>query len=468
MKISKKQKILLLSVLIFFAIILLIYLNKDKIISIIANNQNKEASYEPTLVSQPTLANILNDDYFNIDGIINYRNKTTLNITLYVESTYCIRTVECNSQTFSNEENENWLQINFDINEVDFYSQLPISITMASDEVFQYALQLQYLKLPNTAPSVPNIVASPPNELITSTTNLTLTANNSSDEENDSFTYVWEGRTAETSTYAANPNSSYTTYNVKVKAVDQWGYSSDWTTYTFYVSDTPITPKIGDFVNYSAGDWTPDDMKLLGVSFNEDETAITSYGSYYGGPWANAGNLRFGRFTCFDDQVVEGSITKSKDESYFSKTSNKGWQILSLNSDGTINEIVHAGTPELHTGFYPGSQGGNIALNSFNRNWNMYATSKFAQSAYYVPSYITSFDRYHSVRCIGVSYYYPYGQHSGYLYIVSASGEAGYYNYASGPVGVRPAVKLKAGVRIDGDPSAVHNSYDKAWKLTFE
>lgn len=262
MKFFKRVKVLVL-VVILVLLGIFIYLNKAKVVSIFGNNQDKEAAYSPSLVSEPTRTTLLDFGSTKVDGIINSRNKTTINITLFATSDYCIKTIEFNSQTYSNEEKENWLTLNFDIDEVDFYDRFNIKLTMASGEVYESVLDLKYLKLPNTAPSTPTISSSAISTNIKLRTRLTLTASNSSDAENDSFSYVWEGRNAETSTYSAGPHT------VRVKAVDEYGYSSDWATYSFNVAN--VTPPV---LNYTKNNDRSFDLSYNGSSLMKDFMSI--------------------------------------------------------------------------------------------------------------------------------------------------------------------------------------------------
>jgi hypothetical protein len=84
----------------------------------------------------------------------------------------------------------------------------------------------------NSAPTTPVITRSPSGNSVAPGTAVTITAS-SSDPDGDSFTLVWEGRPAETSTsYPLGKNV------VRVKAVDSTGAESPWAAVIFFVADS--------------------------------------------------------------------------------------------------------------------------------------------------------------------------------------------------------------------------------------
>src|SRR5574344_1109686 len=89
--------------------------------------------------------------------------------------------------------------------------------------------------------------------------------------------------------------------------------------------------KVGDFVNYTAGSWT-----------SEEISSLSTNKLYSGaGEPTNEHAFEFGGYKAGD------SRDKSIETSYGGKTEySSGWRVLSLNSDGSINTIIHAGTPE--------------------------------------------------------------------------------------------------------------------------
>lgn len=78
--------------------------------------------------------------------------------------------------------------------------------------------------------------------------------------------------------------------------------------------------KVGDFINYSVGNWTNADIDLLG--------------NLYSGTSFPKKCMNFGGF----------GVGISKDSSIYNTTYKTGWRILSTNSDGSVN-IMHAGLP---------------------------------------------------------------------------------------------------------------------------
>lgn len=78
--------------------------------------------------------------------------------------------------------------------------------------------------------------------------------------------------------------------------------------------------KVGDFINYSVGNWTNTDISMLG--------------SLYSGTSFPKKCMNFGGF----------GVGISKDSSIYDTTYKTGWRILSTNSDGSVN-IMHAGLP---------------------------------------------------------------------------------------------------------------------------
>lgn len=104
---------------------------------------------------------------------------------------------------------------------------------------------------------------------------------------------------------------------------------------------------VGDFVNYSLGNWTDEDIRKIG--------------DLYSGTSLPSSNGKFGGF--------ETAISKDSSITPYGTDKNfyDGWRVFSKNSDGTIN-IMHAGTPE---GFY--NSGGNNRNTLENvRDWSMY------------------------------------------------------------------------------------------------
>ena len=114
--------------------------------------------------------------------------------------------------------------------------------------------------------------------------------------------------------------------------------------------------KVGDFVNYSVGNWTEED--------------IGKVGSYYQGAALPTTVEKFGGF----------GVGQSKDSCINPNTNGTnvysgGWRIISKLEDGTV-KIIHAGTPEAYN--IPRSVHndsglrGSINIIGGYRNWSMY------------------------------------------------------------------------------------------------
>lgn len=117
-----------------------------------------------------------------------------------------------------------------------------------------------------------------------------------------------------------------------------------------YISDTV---QIGDFVNYSAGQWTQSDIEKMGELYEGSSlpTVLRKFGGF--------------------------EIGTSKDESIstWRNLQNKysgGWRVLSKNDDGSVN-IIHAGTPEgyLSSSGYENVKASMEVLTEL-RDWSMY------------------------------------------------------------------------------------------------
>lgn len=83
----------------------------------------------------------------------------------------------------------------------------------------------------NSAPTAPVITRTPSGNSVPPGTPVTIKAT-SSDPDGDAFTFVWEGRNAETQSYPLGRNM------VRVKAVDSAGAESPWAAIVFFVADS--------------------------------------------------------------------------------------------------------------------------------------------------------------------------------------------------------------------------------------
>lgn len=238
-------------------------------------------------------------------------------------------------------------------------------------------------------------------------------------------------------------------------------------------SDTNIasTVQVGDFVNYSAGNWTTTDIEKLGTLY-AGEALPTSSNPY-----------RFGGFKVGDSK--DASITPYKP---YANTFSQGWRVLSIDGD-TVN-IIHAGTPE---GYYHSNKinsaykseyilnsnttntnvTGDIKSGVTPRDWSMYENTTYAVAGsarsvtydemYNVTGSTAATDN--TLRKTGSYYWLPRAGSSIYLYYVDGDGSM---NGSSGNCfGVRPVVSLKSGIKVTakvGDTT--HTTYETAWQLS--
>ena len=210
----------------------------------------------------------------------------------------------------------------------------------------------------------------------TKTTQITI-KNEDEIEEVDSYS------SNKTNIATVDENGTVTGVAIGTATITITGKSTATKTVNVEVTKLEV-PEEGDYVDYTAGNWTVEDMELLGVTFNEAKTEITSNGSMYSNPCTWSDKLTFSGFTCFSANVVQNTMTNSKDQGIIPRddggTVASGWRILSLNSNGTIKEIIHAGTPEeFNVWEKPGDKALTILLTT--RNWSMYVNNSFAVSA---------------------------------------------------------------------------------------
>lgn len=86
-------------------------------------------------------------------------------------------------------------------------------------------------KISSSAPTRPVIERTPNGNSVVPGTPVTITAN-STDEDGDEITYVWEGRELQTQSYPLGKNV------VRVKAIDSTGAESPWAAIVFFVMDS--------------------------------------------------------------------------------------------------------------------------------------------------------------------------------------------------------------------------------------
>lgn len=233
---------------------------------------------------------------------------------------------------------------------------------------------------------------------------------------------------------------------------------------TVKVDQYSVALKAGDFVNYTAGDWT--------------EEEITALGSLYAGedlPTSSTPN-QFGGFKVGDSK--DASITPY---STYANTYS-GWRVLS-NTDGVI-KIVHAGTPEGYYHPYGTPYGTNTGykseyiLNSSTKNsniteaikaevsktrdWSMYENTNLAESGTahcLTYSEIIGFSTSDTVRKTGSYYWLANAYESDHLRGISYDGDGSLYDLYDFCFGVRPVVSLKSNIQITGGSGTSADPY---------
>ncbi len=237
-----------------------------------------------------------------------------------------------------------------------------------------------------------------------------------------------------------------------------------------------ILPKIGDFVNYSAGLWSEDEITDLQMAELYSSTNTTGALPDSSTPYM------FGGFKAGDSK--DNSITPYSTDT---NTYASGWRILSFNNDGTINEIIHAGTPEAY--YNPNSTnsayksqyilGGGINSNGASawaytnvsmRDWSMYVNSNYYGTSAKSVTYeqMLSFTGLNSstsntIRNIHTYYWFPKASTNKILWCGSPDGNL--TDCLINCMGIRPVVTLEDGIKVEGTGSK-HDTYETRWTLT--
>ena len=210
--------------------------------------------------------------------------------------------------------------------------------------------------------------------------------------------------------------------------------------------------EIGDFVNYSLGNWTEED--------------ISKIGDLYSGTSAPSSE-KFGGF----------GIENTKDGNVNTETKYSGWRVLSKNLDGTVN-IIHAGAPESYYCGY--AKALDCAKNLKYRDWSMYEdcstnsvnTSYAVEGSAHCLTYQEAYDitknenvTTNTLRAINTEYY---------IFKSLEGGEGAPYVTSTGKIGthygnkrVRPVVTLKAEVKATANNAdTTHTTFETAWKIS--
>lgn len=225
--------------------------------------------------------------------------------------------------------------------------------------------------------------------------------------------------------------------------------------------------KVGDFVEYSVGNWTKEDIEKVGT--------------YYFGSSAPNTYEKFGGFGegMSKDEVIEVNWNNGVKNLY-----SGGWRILSRNNDGTI-KIIHAGTPEAYR--IPRSMhNSNNLQNSIRilgtlRDFSMYedcstnsVNTNFSieGSAHCVTDKeILAIGSTSDLRAIGVqyNYYYQISIGSPYWFLRSIGPQGHDWDTSLENIGIRPVVTLKAEIQAtakEGDTT--HDTVETAWQLRLD
>lgn len=214
--------------------------------------------------------------------------------------------------------------------------------------------------------------------------------------------------------------------------------------------------EIGDFVNYSVGNWTQADMEKLGTMYSgtSEPTAQGKFGMFNVGMSKDSSINTYGSYT---NQFANG------------------WRVLSKNADGTIN-IIHAGTCEA---YYSSSNnavaGANLLKNL--RDWSMYedCSTDSVNTSYAVAgsahcltkSEMNIIATNNSIRNIGVYYWTSDVEGSNAVCFYTSKGLV--TGGGNGSFGIRPVVMLKSTVKVEAQAGqTTHTTPATAWNLILE
>lgn len=215
------------------------------------------------------------------------------------------------------------------------------------------------------------------------------------------------------------------------------------------------TVQVGDFVNYSVGNWTAEDIQKLGSNYNGKTipTVAFKFGGY------EAGNSK-------DDGVHwSGTIYCT------------GWRVLSKNEDGTIN-LIHSGTPEiLMTPFTENRSEVESGIEGLGtRNVSMYedSSTNSVSTNFAVPNsahWLTTaeFNSMDStLQLDNISTYYHYEIYNRVTwYSVMCGSATGTSGGGGNTVGLRPVVTIKNNIKATAkEGQTTHNTPETAWQLT--
>lgn len=218
-----------------------------------------------------------------------------------------------------------------------------------------------------------------------------------------------------------------------------------------------IMVSVGDFVNYSAGNWTQEDIAKLGNLYTGTSEPIEH---------CKFGGVGVGR-------SKDASMNYKKETNLYSS----GWRVLKVNTNGTI-VIVHAGTTELFRVENTSSKPNAGTILKSSRDWSMYEDcSTDAVSTNYAiagtarifgVNDVKTLSQENNLRRINHSYWLDVNNYGGPgLGQVLSTGKDGSTAYAA--KGIRPIVTLKAEIKATAiDGQTTHTTPETAWKLSLD
>lgn len=255
---------------------------------------------------------------------------------------------------------------------------------------------------------------------------------------------------------------------------------------------TEMNVKDGDYINYSSGNWTENEINEMGKLYSGEKIPDSSKEYTFGG-------YKIGQ------SKDEGIFNESEDISALD-SEHKGWRVLSFNEDGSI-KIIHAGTPEYyyHPTWYKyiSSAEYNTYKSSYRslyilsgerkvedeilsneqledayegaikKNWKVYEDELFAipGSAHLAKiedvatTYRGPTDLWY--RKCGFNYWicHIYPSAGGIFYNVGETGSTN--GYARGrAVGIRPVLTIKSGILFHNKSNTEsHDNPDNAWEI---
>lgn len=212
------------------------------------------------------------------------------------------------------------------------------------------------------------------------------------------------------------------------------------------------TVEVGDYINYSVGNWTEQDIEKLGELYSG---ASTPNKVGFGG---------FSTQTSKDGNVItyNGLIAKYS-----------GWRVLSKNAEGSIN-IIHAGAPEAS---YPTASAASYLETWRTRDCSMYedSSTNSVNTSFAMPgsAHILTYGEYQnnlsntSIWTIGC-FYWLVGtrQTITNTWAIKPNGGLG-YDSNQYPFGIRIVLTIKPTVHATAkENQTIHNTSETAWELS--